>query len=191
MSGLLKRSSNRVLRRRNSGSGAILPTAHGFAFSRQLLTSGPQAIFAAVSPTSRLKVHSIMTQTVRHPGFAGLLSTQAPAKKPLKEKLRPWLMVGVPALFAVVGYAHYMAGAAFRFDRQRLRPGGESLDQCTGFRASGRHRGRGQPAGSQGPGAVSDRPQALPDRGQPCRSAAECGAAAHRRAQGQLPAAAG
>ncbi|MBV6821818.1 HlyD family secretion protein [Pseudomonas sp. PD9R] len=34
-------------------------------------------------------------------------------KKPLKEKLRPWLIIGVPAVFAVVGYAHYVAGEPF------------------------------------------------------------------------------
>ena len=44
------------------------------------------------------------SQAIEHPG---------PAKKPLKEKLRPWLMLGVPALFAVVGYTHYMAGQPF------------------------------------------------------------------------------
>ncbi|MGE8063662.1 HlyD family secretion protein [Pseudomonas sp. NPDC089569] len=38
---------------------------------------------------------------------------QSPIKKPLKEKLRPWLMVGVPALIASAGYAHYVAGEAF------------------------------------------------------------------------------
>ena len=38
---------------------------------------------------------------------------QSPIKKPLKEKLRPWLMVGVPALFAAIGYTHYMAGVPF------------------------------------------------------------------------------
>jgi membrane fusion protein (multidrug efflux system) len=67
---------------------------------------------AAVSPISRLKVYSIMTkqfdipasQTFEHP---------VPVKKSLKEKLRPFLMVGVPALFAAVGYAHYVAGEAF------------------------------------------------------------------------------
>ena len=38
---------------------------------------------------------------------------QSPINKPLKEKLRPWLMVGVPALFAAIGYTHYMAGVPF------------------------------------------------------------------------------
>ena len=38
---------------------------------------------------------------------------QSPINKPLKEKLRPWLMVGLPTLFAVIGYAYYVAGEPF------------------------------------------------------------------------------
>jgi membrane fusion protein (multidrug efflux system) len=38
---------------------------------------------------------------------------QSAIKKPFKEKLRPWLMLGLPALFAAVGYAHYVAGVPF------------------------------------------------------------------------------
>ncbi|MBZ9781666.1 HlyD family secretion protein [Pseudomonas sp. REP124] len=34
-------------------------------------------------------------------------------KKPFKEKLRPWLMFGVPALAAVIGYGKYVAGEPF------------------------------------------------------------------------------
>ncbi|MGJ7516741.1 HlyD family secretion protein [Pseudomonas baetica] len=34
-------------------------------------------------------------------------------RKPFKEKLRPWLMAGVPALFVVIGYAKYVAGEPF------------------------------------------------------------------------------
>lgn len=44
------------------------------------------------------------TQTFEHPERI---------KKPLKESLRPWLMVGVPALFAVISYAKYVAGEPF------------------------------------------------------------------------------
>ncbi|MET0948999.1 MAG: HlyD family secretion protein [Pseudomonas sp.] len=49
------------------------------------------------------------TQTFEHPGPA---YPDAP-KKPLKEKLRPFLMVGVPLLFAAYGYVHYLAGVPF------------------------------------------------------------------------------
>ncbi|MGY2339403.1 HlyD family secretion protein [Pseudomonas sp. SDO5532_S415] len=44
------------------------------------------------------------TQTFEHPERI---------KKPLKETLRPWLMVGVPALFAVISYTKYVAGEPF------------------------------------------------------------------------------
>ena len=37
----------------------------------------------------------------------------APPKKPLKQKLRPLLMAGVPALFAVIGYSQYVANVPF------------------------------------------------------------------------------
>ncbi|WP_064118465.1 HlyD family secretion protein [Pseudomonas fluorescens] len=37
----------------------------------------------------------------------------AAPKKPLKQRLRPLLMTGVPALFAVIGYAQYVANAPF------------------------------------------------------------------------------
>lgn len=47
------------------------------------------------------------TPASEHPG------PDAPSKKPLKEKLRPLLMVGVPIIFAAVGYAHYVAGEPF------------------------------------------------------------------------------
>jgi len=40
------------------------------------------------------------------------LATATP-KKPLKQRLRPLLMAGVPALFAVIGYAQYVANAPF------------------------------------------------------------------------------
>lgn len=36
-----------------------------------------------------------------------------PTKKPYKQRLRPWLMAGVPALFAVIGYAQYRANEPF------------------------------------------------------------------------------
>jgi membrane fusion protein (multidrug efflux system) len=47
------------------------------------------------------------SQTFEQPGPA------APIKKPLKARLRPLLMVGFPALLAVAGYAHYVAGEPF------------------------------------------------------------------------------
>jgi len=67
---------------------------------------------------SRLKVYSIMTkqfdipasQSFEHPGVN---PGQAPIKKPFKQKLRPWLMIGLPVIFAALGYARYHAGAAF------------------------------------------------------------------------------
>ncbi|WP_180700060.1 HlyD family secretion protein [Pseudomonas crudilactis] len=37
----------------------------------------------------------------------------APPKKPLKQRLRPLLMVGLPALFAVIGYSQYRANEPF------------------------------------------------------------------------------
>ncbi|WP_367253484.1 HlyD family secretion protein [Pseudomonas sp. stari2] len=37
----------------------------------------------------------------------------APAKKPLKQKLRPLLMGGIPALFAAIGYGQYVANEPF------------------------------------------------------------------------------
>ena len=36
-----------------------------------------------------------------------------PPKKPLKQKLRPLLMAGLPALFAVIGYSQYRANEPF------------------------------------------------------------------------------
>jgi len=50
------------------------------------------------------------TQTFEHPGPN---PSDSPINKPLKEKLRPVLMVGFPLLFAAVGYAHYVAGEPF------------------------------------------------------------------------------
>lgn len=47
-------------------------------------------------------------QTFEHPTPADTIS-----RKPFREQLRPWLMVGVPLLFAAVGYAHHVSGAAF------------------------------------------------------------------------------
>ncbi|SMQ23205.1 membrane fusion protein, multidrug efflux system [Pseudomonas helmanticensis] len=44
----------------------------------------------------------------RVPGF-----TDAPPKKPLKQRLRPILMSGVPALFAIIGYSEYVANEPF------------------------------------------------------------------------------
>jgi membrane fusion protein (multidrug efflux system) len=41
----------------------------------------------------------------------GLADT--PPKKPLKQKLRPLLMAGLPALFAVIGYSQYRANEPF------------------------------------------------------------------------------
>jgi membrane fusion protein (multidrug efflux system) len=69
-------------------------------------------------PNSRLEVFSIMTklfdipaaQTFEHPGPP---PAETPPKKPLKATLRPLLMVGFPALFAVVGYAYYVANEPF------------------------------------------------------------------------------
>jgi membrane fusion protein (multidrug efflux system) len=49
------------------------------------------------------------SQTFEHPGP----SPTAPNKKTLKETVRPLLMVGVPALFAAIGYAHYVAGEPY------------------------------------------------------------------------------
>jgi len=74
--------------------------------------------FLTATPISRLKVHSIMTQqfdipasqSFEHPGPnpAGTF-----VRKPIKERLRPLLMVGVPVLFAAVGYARYLAGEPY------------------------------------------------------------------------------
>ncbi|MDQ0123008.1 membrane fusion protein (multidrug efflux system) [Pseudomonas lini] len=50
------------------------------------------------------------TQAFEHPGPT---LADTPLKKPLKERLRPLLMVGVPALFAAVGYACYLVGEPF------------------------------------------------------------------------------
>ncbi|AZF37656.1 Membrane fusion component of MSF-type tripartite multidrug efflux system [Pseudomonas sp. R4-39-08] len=63
-------------------------------------------------PASRLKVHSIMTTQIDLPASQAF-ETPSPINTSLKEKVRPWLMVGVPALFAVVGYAYYVAGVPF------------------------------------------------------------------------------
>ncbi|NWB99124.1 HlyD family secretion protein [Pseudomonas gingeri] len=46
------------------------------------------------------------SQTFEHPG-------PNPIRKPLKEILRPLLMVGVPLLFAALGYARYLAGEPY------------------------------------------------------------------------------
>ena len=50
------------------------------------------------------------TQAFEHPGPT---LADTPLKKPLKERLRPLLMIGVPALFAAVGYACYLVGEPF------------------------------------------------------------------------------
>ncbi|NWD75758.1 HlyD family secretion protein [Pseudomonas gingeri] len=50
------------------------------------------------------------SQTFEHPGPN---PTGRFIRKPLKEALRPLLMVGVPLLFAVVGYARYLAGEPY------------------------------------------------------------------------------
>lgn len=50
------------------------------------------------------------SQSFEHPGpnpAGGLI------RKPLRERLRPLLMVGVPVLFAAVGYARYLAGEPY------------------------------------------------------------------------------
>ncbi|CAI8860495.1 membrane fusion protein, multidrug efflux system [Pseudomonas sp. IT-P12] len=69
------------------------------------------------SPISRLQVHSIMTRQFEIPATQiatpGPHPTDAPGSKPLKERMRPLLMVGVPAIVAAVGYAYYLAGEPF------------------------------------------------------------------------------
>ncbi|NWD67364.1 HlyD family secretion protein [Pseudomonas gingeri] len=50
------------------------------------------------------------SQTFEHPGPN---PTGRFIRKPLKEALRPLLMVGVPLLFAVFGYARYLAGEPY------------------------------------------------------------------------------
>ncbi|WP_166365577.1 HlyD family secretion protein [Pseudomonas akapageensis] len=50
------------------------------------------------------------TQTFEHPGPN---QTDTPIRKPLKEKLRPLLMVGLPALFAAAGIARYLAAEPY------------------------------------------------------------------------------
>lgn len=47
------------------------------------------------------------TQTFEH------ARPDAPIKKPFKQKFRPLLIVGLPVLFAALGYARYQAGEAF------------------------------------------------------------------------------
>ncbi|MDU9024203.1 HlyD family secretion protein [Pseudomonas corrugata] len=49
------------------------------------------------------------TQALPHPGP----DLDSAPKKPFKSTLRPWLMRGVPALFAVIGYAHYRVNEPF------------------------------------------------------------------------------
>ncbi|MFJ3469032.1 HlyD family secretion protein [Pseudomonas sp. NPDC090201] len=52
------------------------------------------------------------TPATAQPGAASpAMTPAAPAQKPLKAKLRPWLMIGVPLMAAVVGIAHYSATA--------------------------------------------------------------------------------
>ena len=53
---------------------------------------------------------STATPIFEHPGPN---HADAPIKKPLKEKLRPLLMVGLPVLLAAVGYARYLAGEPY------------------------------------------------------------------------------
>ncbi len=75
-------------------------------------------MLADVGPITRLKVNSIMTkpfdipasQTFEHPGPN---PADSRINKPLKQRLRPWLMVGVPILFAALGYAHHVSGQAY------------------------------------------------------------------------------
>ena len=75
-------------------------------------------MLADVGPITRLKAYSIMTkpfdipasQTFEHPGPNPAGSR---INKPLKQRLRPWLMVGVPILFVALGYAHFMSGQAY------------------------------------------------------------------------------
>ncbi|MBV4476886.1 HlyD family secretion protein [Pseudomonas botevensis] len=50
------------------------------------------------------------TKANPHPGPT---LADAPPKKPLRQKLRPLLMAGVPAFFAAVGYSHYLANEPF------------------------------------------------------------------------------
>ncbi|MGE8186609.1 HlyD family secretion protein [Pseudomonas sp. NPDC086278] len=49
------------------------------------------------------------SQTFEHPGPNPVT---APVKKTFKQTLRPLLIVGLPLIFAVLGYARYQAGAA-------------------------------------------------------------------------------
>jgi len=49
------------------------------------------------------------TQALPHPGP----NLGSAPKKPLKERLRPWLMTGVPALIAAIGYGHYLANEPY------------------------------------------------------------------------------
>jgi membrane fusion protein (multidrug efflux system) len=49
------------------------------------------------------------TPAIEHPGPGQI----APANKPFKAKLRPWLMFGVPLVAAVAGIAHYTAGVPY------------------------------------------------------------------------------
>jgi membrane fusion protein (multidrug efflux system) len=49
-------------------------------------------------------------QSSEHPGPGAIAK---PARKPFREKARPWLMIGVPLIVAIVGIAHYTASAPF------------------------------------------------------------------------------
>ncbi|MGV8916540.1 MAG: HlyD family secretion protein [Pseudomonas sp.] len=53
---------------------------------------------------------STATQNTAHPGPT---EGEARAKKPMKERLRPLLMIGFPAILAAVGAAHYMASEPY------------------------------------------------------------------------------
>jgi membrane fusion protein (multidrug efflux system) len=73
-----------------------------------------KAVPAEVNSIMTKQFDSAATPNAEHPGpISGSDSGNTRIKKPMKERLRPLLLVGVPALFAAVGISHYLANAAF------------------------------------------------------------------------------
>lgn len=102
-------------------SGAILPHRVRIVFYAAINHVAAPGI-VRVGRMSRLRfstwTEQIMTQpidlTAAHASAQPIqdLPGRAP-KKPLRQTLRPWLMLGLPALFAAVGYGHYRASEPF------------------------------------------------------------------------------
>lgn len=88
----------------------------GMATMKQRRLSHPLTAYGLDLSQQLFRVYSIMTKQFDIPvpfEATGQNLAGGTPRKPVREMLRPFLMIGVPALFAAIGYGHYVANAAY------------------------------------------------------------------------------